>query len=408
MRFEFIAAEKAVFQVAALCRVMNVQPSGFYAWLKRSPTARKKMDERLRVHIRASHKKSRKTHGSPRIHKDLKAEHLSVGKKRIARLMKEEGLRGDPPRKFRRTTNSKHNKPLAANVLNRAIQAVSAPNRVWAADITYIWTAMGWLYLAAIIYVYSRRIVGYAIDGHLRTDLVTMAFNNALENRNVSAGLLHHSNRGSQHASAEFSKIAAEAGIVLNMSRKGNCWDNAVAESLFATLKQELIHRQSWLTKGQTITAVSDYILNFYNRERRHSSIGYRSTAEYERLTLLAKAASEGCLLNWVNFISAASARSQSLMDAIERDPELSTLASLLTKAELASVLSRPNPDRISGATEGYITIPTVLGPTLDINSNHGDNKGIVSSPFVQRAAVLSSFESPNGSVFIIDRVLKR
>lgn len=249
------------------------------------------MDERLKVHIRASHKKSRKTYGSPRVHKDLKAEGLSVGKKRIARLMREEGLRGDPPRKFRRTTDSKHNKPVSANILNREFQAVSAPNRVWAADITHIWTAMGWLYLAAIIDVFSRRIVGYAINDHMRTDLVTAALNNALKNRDFSAGLLHHSDRGSQYASAEYGKIAAEAGIVLSMSRKGDCWDNAVAESFFATLKKELIHRQSWLTKGQAMTAVSDYILNFYNRERRHSSIGYRSPAEYERLTMLAKAA---------------------------------------------------------------------------------------------------------------------
>lgn len=205
--------------------------------------------------------------------------------------MKEEGLRGDPPRKFRRTTDSKHSKPVAAKVLNREFQAVSAPNRVWAADITYIWTAMGWLYLAAIIAVYSRRIVGYAIDDHMRTDLVTTAINNALKNRDVSAALLHHADRGSQCASDEYRNIAAEAGIVLSMSRKGNCWDNAVAESFFATLKKELIHRQSWLTKGQAITAVSDYILNFYNRERRHSSIGYRSPADYERLTMPAKAA---------------------------------------------------------------------------------------------------------------------
>lgn len=291
MRFEFIAAEKARFPVSALCRAMNVQPSGYYAWLKRPQADRKKMDERIKAHIRASHKKSRKTYGSPRIHRDLKADGLKVGKKRIARLMREEGMRGDPPRKYKRTTDSKHNKPIASNLLNRDFHAVTAPNRVWAADITYIWTAMGWLYLAVILDVFSRRVVGYAIDDHMRTELVTEALKGALQNRDIPDGLLHHSDRGSQYASDEYRQMANDAGVKLSMSRKGDCWDNAVAESFFATLKKELIHRQSWITKSQAITAVDEYITSFYNRDRRHSSIGYRSPADYERLTMLAKAA---------------------------------------------------------------------------------------------------------------------
>lgn len=291
MRFEFIAAEKARFSVTDLCRVMKVQPSGFYAWHKRPPSDRSRHDERLKVHIRASHKKSRKTYGSPRIYKDLKADGLKVGKKRIARLMRDEGLRGDPPKKFKRTTDSKHDKPVAPNLLDRQFSKVEAPNRVWAADITYIWTAMGWLYLAVIIDIFSRRVVGYAIDDHMRTELVNDALAMALDERDVNGELLHHSDRGSQYASEDFKHRIAEAGITLSMSRKGNCWDNAVAESFFATLKKELIHRQYWLTKKQTITAVKDYILNFYNRQRRHSSIGFLSPADYERLTMLARAA---------------------------------------------------------------------------------------------------------------------
>lgn len=291
MRFDFIAAEKANFPVAVLCRAMKVQPSGFYAWLKRPPSKRKKEDDRLKIHIRAAHNKSRKTYGSPRVYKDLRAVGFKVGKKRIARLMRDDGLRGDPPKKFRRTTDSKHDKPVAPNLLNREFAATKAPNHVWVADITYIWTAMGWLYLAVVIDIFSRRVVGYAIDDHMRTELVTDALNSALRNRDVSAGLMHHSDRGSQYASDEYGETISKAGIILSMSRKGNCWDNAVAESFFATLKKELIHRQHWLAKSQVIIAVKDYILNFYNRERRHSSLGYMSPADYERLTMLTKAA---------------------------------------------------------------------------------------------------------------------
>lgn len=291
MRFEFIAAEKANLPIALLCRVMKVAPSGFYAWAKRAPSKRKKDDDRLKIHVRASHKKSDKTYGSPRIHKDLKADGMRVGKNRIARLMREEGLRGDPPKKFIRTTDSRHDKPIAPNLVNRNFSATTAPNQVWAADITYIWTAAGWLYLAVIIDLFSRRVVGYAIDDHMRADLVTGAFKEALRNRSVSEGLVHHSDRGSQYASEDFAKVTTDQGVILSMSRKGDCWDNAVAESFFATLKKDLIHRHYWFSKRQATEAVNRYILNFYNRERRHSSLGYVSPADYERLTMLAKAA---------------------------------------------------------------------------------------------------------------------
>lgn len=291
MRFEFIAAEKARFPVAVLCRVMKVQQSGFYAWQKRPPCKRSKDDERLKVHIRASHKKSRKTYGSPRIHKDLQCEGLKVSRKRVARLMREDGLRGDPPKKFKRTTDSTHDKPVAANILDRKFSEVEAPNHAWAADITYVRTAMGWLYLAVIIDVFSRRVIGYAVDDHMRTELVSEALSMALDERDITDDLLHHSDRGSQYASDEYRQTLVGVGITLSMSRKGDCWDNAIAESFFATLKKELIYRQNWLNKRQTITAIKDYISNFYNRERRHTSLGYMSPADYERLTMLAKTA---------------------------------------------------------------------------------------------------------------------
>ena len=278
--------------MAAICRVLKVAPSGYYAWTKRLQSERSKEDERLKVHIRASHKGSRKTYGSPRIQKDLKADGLRVGKKRVARLMREEGLSGHPPKKFKRTTDSKHTKPIADNILNRKVAEVTRPNEVWVADITYIWTAMGWLYLAVIIDVFSRRVVGYKIDDHMRAELVVEAYKNAVGARDIEEGqLMHHSDRGSQYASEEFRKVAKEYGVTLSMSRKGNCWDNSVAESFFATLKKELVHRQYWLSKGQVTAAISDYIGAFYNRKRRHSSIGFVSPADYERLTMLAKAA---------------------------------------------------------------------------------------------------------------------
>ena len=259
--------------------------------MKRPASQRSKDDEKLKIHIRASHKRSRKTYGSPHVHKDLKADGIKVGKSRVARLMGKEGLRGDPSNKFKRTTGSKHNKPVAPNLLDRKFSTVKAPNCVWAADITYVWTAMGWLYLAVIIDVFSRRVVGYAVDDHMRTELVNDALTMTLAERVVTEELLHHSDRGSQYVSADFRQKIVNAGITLSKSRKGNCWDNAVAESFFATLKKELIHRQYWLRKKQTIAAIKNYISNFYNRERRHSSIGDKSPAEYERLTMLAEAA---------------------------------------------------------------------------------------------------------------------
>lgn len=290
MRFEFIAAEKVEFPVAALCRAMQVAPSGFYAWSKRPPSKRSKDDAKLKVHIKASHKKSRKTYGSPRVHKDLKAEGIVVGQKRVARLMREDGLRGTLPKKFRATTDSKHSKPIAPNILNRDIASVTAPNSVWVSDITYVWTLQGWLYLAVMIDVFSRRVVGYRIDDHMRAELVTEALKSAINTRDIGSDLMHHSDRGSQYAADDFLSLAGHHGIIMSMSRKGNCWDNAVAESFFASLKKDLIYRQSWISKKQVTDAIDDYII-WFNRERRHSSLGYVSPADYERLTMLAKVA---------------------------------------------------------------------------------------------------------------------
>jgi len=217
-------------------------------------------------------------------------EGIVVGQKRVARLMREDGLRGTRPKKFKVTTNSKHNKPVAPNILNRDIAAVTTTNKVWVSDITYIWTGQGWLYLAVMIDVFSRRIVGYQIDDHMRAELVTDALNSAIEARDIGTDLMHHSDRGSQYVSDNFLALAHKHKITLSMSRKGNCWDNAVAESFFASLKKDLIYRQSWFSKKQVTDAINEYIV-WYNRERRHSSLGYLSPADYERLTMLAMVA---------------------------------------------------------------------------------------------------------------------
>ena len=281
MRYPFIHAEKAYYPVRVLCRVLQVSRSGFYAWLKRSPSRREREDGRLRVEITALHKASYKTYGSPRILADLKARQVAISRKRVARLMKEAGLSGLPPKRFRRTTDSGHDQPVAKNVLQRDFD-VSKPNQCWAADITYIRTWEGWLYLAVVIDLFSRRVVGWALADHLRTDLVLEALRMALGLRRPEAGLLHHSDRGSQYASQAYRGLLEGRGITCSMSRRGDCWDNAVVESFFGTLKTELIHRHPWPSKPRAAASVVDYMAIFYNRQRRHSYLGYLSPADYE------------------------------------------------------------------------------------------------------------------------------
>jgi transposase InsO family protein len=291
VRFDFIAAEKANFPVETMCRVLGVRVSGFYASQKRLEPRRKQEDRKLTAHIRAAHKASRGTYGSPRVLLDLKDSGLKVGRKRVARLMRAEDISGNPLRKFKRTTDSKHDQPVAPDLLQRKFDEVTAPNRAWVADITYVWTSAGWLYLAVIIDLFSRRVVGHAAADHMRTELISEALEAAVSSRSVTGKLLHHSDRGSQYASDDYRGRLEKLGIALSMSRKGNCWDNAVAESFFATLKKDLIHRRSWFSKSHTIAAINDYILNFYNRRRRHSAIGFQSPADYERLTMVSMAA---------------------------------------------------------------------------------------------------------------------
>ncbi|NJN70718.1 MAG: IS3 family transposase [Nitrospira sp.] len=281
MRYAFILAEKAFYPVAILCRVLEVSRSGFYAWLQRNPSRRELRDRQLRAEIAAIHKESRKTYGSPRVHAEFKARRVAVSRKRIARLMREAGITGRPIRPFRCTTDSAHEHPVAENLLDHQFE-VTAPNQAWAADITYVRTWEGWLYLAVVIDLFSRRVVGWALATHLRAGLVLSALDMALGLRQPGEGLLHHSDRGSQYASTAYRDVLAERGISCSMSRRGDCWDNAVVESFLGTLKTELIYRRPWPSRREAEAVIAEYVEVFYNRHRRHSYLGFLSPANYE------------------------------------------------------------------------------------------------------------------------------
>jgi putative transposase len=265
-----------------MCKVLNLARSGYYAWLKRKTSPRTQENEILSKQIKQIHKESRDTYGSPRIHADLIAKGFQVGRQRVVRLMAKLGICVRPKRKFKVTTDSKHCFALAENVLERDF-TTTEPDRTWVADMTYIWTTQGWLYLAVIIDLFSRRIVGWSMADHMRTELVMTALDAALGQRIPSQnGLVFHSDRGSQYASGDYQVALLKADITCSMSRRANCWDNAVAESFFGTLKTELIHPSSFSTRTIARTVIAEWIEVFYNRQRIHSTIGYVSPVQFE------------------------------------------------------------------------------------------------------------------------------
>lgn len=278
-----IRAEKANFKTAMMCRCIGVSASGFYAWCKAEPSTRAKENAVLTQEINDVFKESRKTYGSPRVHAELVERKIDVGRKRVARLMAQEGLFARRKPKFRKTTDSDHHNPIAPNVLKRNFET-DAPDRAWVADITYIWTLQGWMYLAVIIDLFSRRVVGWSMADHMRTELVLDALRAALGSRTPHpGGLVFHSDRGSQYAAGDYRAALVDAGIASSMSRGANCWDNAVAESFFSTLKTELVHNVIFMTTASAKTTIAEWIGIFYNGKRRHSSIGYISPVECER-----------------------------------------------------------------------------------------------------------------------------
>jgi putative transposase len=277
-----IRAEKANFPVAFMCRMLELSTSGYYAWEKRPVSKREQEDAVLVEKIRDSHRRGRGAYGSPRIYDDLKERGETVGRHRIARLMRENGITARPLKRFRKTTDSNHDMPVAPNLLERNFET-DRPNAVWVGDITYIWTAIGWAYLAVIVDLFSRRVVGWAIDSNMRSELVVKALEMAKGQRDIRPGLIFHSDRGSQYASQDYQRALAVSDIIPSMSRKGDCWDNAVAESFFATIKRELVSKCYWLNLKAARIAIHDYIEVFYNRRRKHSTNGYVSPVEYER-----------------------------------------------------------------------------------------------------------------------------
>ena len=267
-----------------MCRVLDVAPSGYYAWRKRTtPCARQLADERLLLNIRLSHHASAETYGAPRVLEDLREEGLHVGQKRVARLMRQDGLVGRRRPTFVHTTDSTHAYPVAPNLLARAFDVNGvALNQVWVSDITYVPTQQGWLYLATVLDLASRRVVGWAMRAHLDAELALTALRAAIATRRPAPGLIHHSDRGVQYASTAYRALLAEHGMQASMSRSGDCWDNAVAESFFATLEFELLARATWRTRDDARRAIFTYIESWYNPRRRHSTLGYLSPAQYE------------------------------------------------------------------------------------------------------------------------------
>jgi putative transposase len=281
VRFAFISTEKAWAPVSVLCRVLEVTRSGYYAWERRDPSEQAIDDQRLALEIASIYKASGETYGSPRVYAELQAKGIKVSRKRVARLMRELGLKSCRKKRFKATTDSGHKLPVAANVLDRRFVA-DAPDVAWVTDITYVRTDEGWLYLAVILDVFSRRVVGHAMSERIDGALVLEALRHAVGRRVPNAGLMHHSDRGSQYASRAYQAALAELGITCSMSRKGNCWDNAVAESLFATLKTECVYPRRFATRAEARAAIFHFIEIFYNGKRRHSTLGYLSPVEFE------------------------------------------------------------------------------------------------------------------------------
>jgi len=282
VKFRFVEEHRETFRIRKLCEVLQVSRSGFYAWLHRQPSGRAREDEAIAVQVREVHRRSREIYGSPRIYAELREEGKGWGRHRVARIMREEGLRARCARRFRWIANKREELPAAPDLLRRKFRA-SVPNQVWVGDVTIIRTGEGWLYLAMLLDLFSRKIVGWATSANPRQELALEALRMAIRQRQPRPGLIHHSDRGGQYSSAEYQNLLDRHGIRCSMSRPGNCLDNAVAESFFHTLKTEWIYHAHYKTRREARLAIFEYIEGFYNTERRHSSLDYQSPEEYER-----------------------------------------------------------------------------------------------------------------------------
>lgn len=289
MRYGFVRDHREQFRVENMCRVLKVSPSGFYAWSGRRPSEREIEDARLIDKIRGIYDASNGAYGVRRTHRQLLADGEKCSVNRVARLMRKCGIKARRKKKYRATTDSKHGLPVAENLLARKFFCAD-PNRVWASDITYIWTMEGWLYLAMVIDLHSRMAVGWSMSERLDRGLVLDALSMAVGRRSPGPGLIHHSDRGSQYASFDYQEALSRQGMLCSMSRKGDCWDNAVVESFFSTLKTERVHHRLYRSRDEARRDIFEYIEVFYNRLRLHSTLGYLSPAQFE-LQNLARAA---------------------------------------------------------------------------------------------------------------------
>jgi transposase InsO family protein len=282
MRFRLIEDHRDVWPVRVMCEALNVSPSGYYAWRSRPVSPRKIANRALLVDIRRVHAQHQERYGAPRVHAELRAEGHTASRKRVERVMRQHGLRARAPRRYRVcTTDSKHSLPVAANLLDQNFVA-DQPNQVWLADITYIPTSEGWLYLAVILDLFTRKVVGWAMRDHMRAELTIAALTMAIQRQRPRAGLIHHSDRGSQYAAGDYRDILQTAAIIQSMSRKGNCWDNAPMESFFGTLKTELVHHREYPDRDTARRDLFAYIEAYYNRRRIHSAIGYITPQQAE------------------------------------------------------------------------------------------------------------------------------
>lgn len=282
MRYEFIREQQKDYPVRILCSVMQVAKSAYYKYLYNKDKAKKSSDIRLIIELKVLDKKSNSSYGSRRMMRSLIKDGYKIGRYKVRRLMKENNISCKQRRRYTITTKSDHALPLANNILDRKF-SVERPNKVWAADITYLWTAEGWLYIAAVLDLFSRRIVGWAMADHMKADLVINAFTMAKKQRFPLSGLLHHSDRGIQYASQQYQQEMQKSGIIVSMSRKGNCWDNAVMERFFGTLKSECTNNKHYATRAEAKVDVINFIELFYNNQRLHSTLHYLSPMQYEK-----------------------------------------------------------------------------------------------------------------------------
>jgi transposase InsO family protein len=285
MRFRQIEDQRGFWPVRIMCDALNVSASGYYAWRSRPESARKIANRGLLDDIQRVHAHHRERYGAPRIHAELRAEGQIISRKRIERVMRRHGIRARAPRRYRVcTTDSKHSLPVAANLLHQNFVA-QRPNQVWLADITYIPTGEGWLYLAVILDLFTRKVVGWAMRDHMRAELTIAALTMAIQRRRPGPGLTHHSDRGSQYAAGDYRDILRAAAVTQSMSRKANCWDNAPMESFFGTLKTELVHQREYPDRDAARRDLFAYIEGYYNRQRIHSAIGYITPEQAEAIT---------------------------------------------------------------------------------------------------------------------------